>query len=148
MKLPSSSSIESAYGLIQPYVHKTPLLTCKTLDNIASSSSEQGQGKAQPTIRFYFKCENLQRIGAFKARGAFHALIRLLEDRGEEEVKTKGVITHSSGIRLSPLNPLALVVWDRRQAGRQLTKNRKPCASPSPSSADPRRPRIHRDAED
>lgn len=98
--LPSSSSIESAYGLIHPYVHKTPLLTNKTLNTIASSPQPREASPAQPTLRFYFKCENLQRIGAFKARGAFHALIRLLEDRGEEEVKTKGVITHSSGISM------------------------------------------------
>lgn len=102
--LPSSSSIESAYGLIHSYVHKTPLLTNKTLNTIASSpqpreaSSSNTDSPAQPILRFYFKCENLQRIGAFKARGAFHALIRLLEDRGVEEVQTKGVITHSSGI--------------------------------------------------
>lgn len=113
--IPSASSIESAYGLIHPYVHQTPLLTCTTLNQIASSSSSSSstaqahEEHAQPTFRFYFKCENLQRIGAFKARGAFHALIRLLEDQGEEEVKTKGVITHSSGTSTSTLQPPSCV---------------------------------------
>lgn len=53
---------------------------------------------ANPTIRFWFKCENLQRIGAFKARGAFHALIRVIGEQGEGEVRRRGVVTHSSGI--------------------------------------------------
>ncbi|KAJ5234093.1 uncharacterized protein N7469_005859 [Penicillium citrinum] len=100
------AAIEAAYGLIQPYVHRTPLLTCKTLDSIASTPQSpeslvgtpfEGQTPARPKFRLFFKCENLQRIGAFKARGAFHALLRLIEERGEEEVRRRGVITHSSG---------------------------------------------------
>lgn len=99
-------AVRAAYKLIQPYVHRTPLLTCKTLDTTASTPQSpdalvgtpfEGQTPAQPNFRFYFKCENLQRIGAFKARGAFHAILRLVEERGEEEVKRRGVITHSSG---------------------------------------------------
>lgn len=100
------AAVQAAYGLIQPHVHRTPLLTCKTLDTIASTPQSvealvgtpfEGQTPARPQFRFFFKCENFQRIGAFKARGAFHALLRLLEERGEE-VKRRGVITHSSGI--------------------------------------------------
>ena len=100
------AAVHAAYSLIQPYVHRTPLLTCKTLDTIASTpqTSEalvgtpfEGQTPANPRIRFHFKCENLQRIGAFKARGAFHALLRLIEERGKKEVQRRGVITHSSG---------------------------------------------------
>ncbi|KAJ5668616.1 uncharacterized protein N7477_007186 [Penicillium maclennaniae] len=99
-------AVRAAYKLIQPYVHRTPLLTCKTLDTTASTPQSpdalvgtpfEGQTPAHPKFRFYFKCENLQRIGAFKARGAFHAILRLVEERGEEEVKRRGVITHSSG---------------------------------------------------
>lgn len=100
-------AIHAAYTLIQPYIHRTPLLTCKTLDTIASTPQTpealvgtpfEGQTPARPKFHFFFKCENLQRIGAFKARGAFHALLRLIEERGEEEVKARGVITHSSGM--------------------------------------------------
>ncbi|KAJ6157827.1 pyridoxal-phosphate dependent enzyme [Penicillium chermesinum] len=105
-QLLTAARVQAAYTLIQPYIHKTPVLTNKTLNSIASTPQTAdalagtpfaGQTPAQPRIRFHFKCENLQRIGAFKARGAFHALLRLIEDRGEEEVQRRGVITHSSG---------------------------------------------------
>ena len=101
------SKVHAAHTLIKPYIHRTPLLTNKTLNGIASTPQTpdalngtpyEGQTPANPTIRFFFKCENLQRIGAFKARGAFHALLRLIEERGEEEVRRRGVVTHSSGI--------------------------------------------------
>ncbi|TKA69092.1 hypothetical protein B0A55_09837 [Friedmanniomyces simplex] len=52
---------------------------------------------AKPRVKLFFKCENQQRIGAFKARGAFHALGRLIEADGLENVKRRGVVTHSSG---------------------------------------------------
>ncbi|KAJ6014776.1 Tryptophan synthase beta subunit-like PLP-dependent enzymes superfamily [Penicillium herquei] len=100
------AAVQAAYDLIKPYIHLTPLLTCKTLDKIASTPQTtealigtpfEGQIPASPQFRFHFKCENLQRIGAFKARGAHHALLRVIEAQGEEEVKKRGVITHSSG---------------------------------------------------
>ncbi|GKZ28234.1 hypothetical protein AbraIFM66950_000046 [Aspergillus brasiliensis] len=100
------SAVHAAYSLIQPYVHRTPLLTCQTLNTIASAPQApealtgtpyEGQAPANPKFRFFFKCENYQRIGAFKARGAFHALLRLIAERGKEEVQKRGVITHSSG---------------------------------------------------
>ncbi|KAH8694234.1 putative pyridoxal-phosphate dependent enzyme [Talaromyces proteolyticus] len=102
----SPSNIAKAHTLIKPYIHHTPLLTNTTLNTIASTpqatsdlegTSWEGQSPANPKIRFYFKCENLQKIGAFKARGAFHALLRLIEEKGEEEVRKRGVVTHSSG---------------------------------------------------
>lgn len=111
------AAVEAAYRLIQPYVHRTPLLTCKTLDTIASTPQSpealvgtpfEGQTPAHPQIRFFFKCESLQRIGAFKARGAFHALLRLLEERGEE-VKRRGVVTHSSGIFRSSTTQIRII---------------------------------------
>ncbi|KAJ5475698.1 hypothetical protein N7539_007985 [Penicillium diatomitis] len=100
------AAVHAAHKLIQPYIHRTPLLTCKTLDTIASTPQTpealtgtpfEGRTPACPRFRFFFKCENFQRIGAFKARGAFHALLRLIEERGEDEVRQRGVITHSSG---------------------------------------------------
>lgn len=101
------AAVHAAYSLIQPHIHRTPLLTCTTLDTIASTPQTlealvgtpyEGQTPARPRFRLFFKCENFQRIGAFKARGAFHALLRLIEERGEEEVRRRGVITHSSGM--------------------------------------------------
>ncbi|KAL2825022.1 pyridoxal-phosphate dependent enzyme [Aspergillus cavernicola] len=106
LQVPTPSSIHSAYTLITPYIHRTPLLTCRTLDKIASTPQSreallgtpfENTPPANPQIRFFFKCENYQRIGAFKARGAFHALLRLVERVGEEEVRRVGVVTHSSG---------------------------------------------------
>lgn len=104
------SAIHAAYDLIQQHVHRTPLLTSQTLNTIASTPQPveslvntpfEGQTPTRPNLRFFFKCENYQRIGAFKARGAFHALLRLIETQGEEEVKRRGVITHSSGTYLT-----------------------------------------------
>ncbi|KAL4953525.1 tryptophan synthase beta subunit-like PLP-dependent enzyme [Aspergillus filifer] len=104
--LPTPSSVEAAYTLIKPHIHTTPLLTNRTLNTLAStpqspsalaSTPWEGQEPARPKINFFFKAENLQRIGAFKARGAFHALIRLIEREGEEEVRRRGIVTHSSG---------------------------------------------------
>ncbi|PYI07882.1 tryptophan synthase beta subunit-like PLP-dependent enzyme [Aspergillus sclerotiicarbonarius CBS 121057] len=100
------AAVHAAYSLVQPYVHRTPLLTCQTLNTIASTPQTpealagtpfEGQTPANPKFHFFFKCENYQRIGAFKARGAFHALLRLIAERGKEEVQKRGVITHSSG---------------------------------------------------
>ncbi|KIY74167.1 serine racemase [Cylindrobasidium torrendii FP15055 ss-10] len=88
-------SVEAAYTLVKPFVHRTPVLTSQTLDTIASTP--QTNGAAKPSIHLFFKCENQQKIGAFKARGAFHAIQRLFSEVGKEEVQRRGVITHSSG---------------------------------------------------
>lgn len=95
------SSVRSAHKLIKPYIHLTPVLTSTTLSNLASTPQApealtgtpyEGRTPAKPQIKFFFKCENFQRIGAFKARGAFHALLRL-----SEEERARGVVTTSSG---------------------------------------------------
>ena len=94
-------SVQEAHNRIREYIHLTPVLTCSTLDEIASTpqTSEalkgtlnEGKKPSNPKFRLFFKCENFQRIGAFKARGAFHALSRLSDNE-----KKHGVITHSSG---------------------------------------------------
>ncbi|KAK9335762.1 tryptophan synthase beta subunit-like PLP-dependent enzyme [Lipomyces starkeyi] len=77
--------VESAYALIKSKVKKTPVLTNESISTIATGSDEV------PTTLF-FKCENFQKGGAFKIRGATHALEKL---RSEE--LDNGVITHSSG---------------------------------------------------
>jgi threonine dehydratase len=103
-------SVIAAHALIKPHIHRTPILTNTTLNNFASSPQSEdalkgtqweGQTPANPKFRLFFKCENLQRIGAFKVRGAFHAVTRLIEELGLEEVRRRGVCTHSSG-KLSP----------------------------------------------
>ncbi|KAL9086536.1 MAG: hypothetical protein Q9159_004125 [Coniocarpon cinnabarinum] len=103
-------NVVAAHERIKRYVHCTPVLTSQSLSKLASNpqdlaafqaskheisdstSSDGHHTPAHPTIRLFFKCENQQRIGAFKARGAFHALSRLFSGQLE-----KGVITHSSG---------------------------------------------------
>lgn len=90
-------SVRSANAVIEKYIHRTPLLTSQTLDKIIGTPSEKSEGKAAPKVKIYLKCENFQKIGAFKARGAHHALIRLIERLGIDEVRSKGVVTHSSG---------------------------------------------------
>ncbi|KAI6953682.1 hypothetical protein D0867_15600 [Hortaea werneckii] len=115
-------SVQAAHKRIEPYIHRTPVVTCSTLDDLASTPQAQrcpstgpntasepaphGPTKdnstiasytAKPTVRLFFKSENQQKIGAFKARGAFHALGRLIEENGIDSVRTRGVVTHSSG---------------------------------------------------
>ncbi|KAJ7626932.1 IlvA, threonine dehydratase [Roridomyces roridus] len=102
------ASVQEALKLIEPHIHKTPVLTNTTLSTLASTprtSAElegtpwAGQAPAKPVIRIWLKCENLQRIGAFKVRGAFHAIERLKREPGWEEGggRERGVVTHSSG---------------------------------------------------
>lgn len=101
-------SVIAAHALIKQHIHYTPVLTNATLTDLASrpqTASDlvgtpwEGQEPARPIIRLWFKCENLQRVGAFKVRGAFHALKRLMAEEGWEEGggREKGVVTHSSG---------------------------------------------------
>jgi len=93
-------SVKAALKVIEPYIHKTPLLTSQTLNKIIGTPSRNNASTtaAAPKVRVHLKCENFQKIGAFKARGAHHALIRLIERLGIEQVREKGVVTHSSGM--------------------------------------------------
>ncbi len=61
-------TIEDAHNRILPYVHRTPVLTSASINAIAGSS-------------LYFKAENLQKGGAFKARGAMNATLLLTADQ-------------------------------------------------------------------
>jgi threonine dehydratase len=94
-------SVEAAHRTIKPHIHHTPVLTSRTLNALASAPQPasalvgtryDGGAPARPRLALFFKCENFQKIGAFKVRGAFHALSRL----SEAEVAS-GVVTHSSG---------------------------------------------------
>ena len=71
--------ILESYNRIFPYIHKTPVITSKTIDKMAGAN-------------LYFKCENFQKMGAFKMRGATNAILQLTAEQ-----KQKGVVTHSSG---------------------------------------------------
>ena len=64
---------------IKPFIHNTPVLTSRLLNEMVGAE-------------LFFKCENFQRMGAFKMRGATNAILQL-----PEEARKKGVVTHSSG---------------------------------------------------
>lgn len=72
-------NIEDAHERIKPFIHKTPVLTSKTLNAITGAE-------------LFFKCENFQKIGAFKIRGGMNAVLSLPKDKQQ-----KGIATHSSG---------------------------------------------------
>jgi threonine dehydratase len=75
----TKASIEAAAIRIAPYIHNTPIMTCKSINALYG-------------LDLYFKCENFQKIGAFKIRGGMNASLQLTEEQLE-----KGVATHSSG---------------------------------------------------
>jgi threonine dehydratase len=77
--IPDKVSIEKAHERIKDYIHHTPVLTSGSIDEIAGCS-------------IFFKAENFQKIGAFKARGAMNASLSLSPSE-----LAKGVSTHSSG---------------------------------------------------
>jgi threonine dehydratase len=75
----TKASIESAAARIAPYIHTTPIMTNKSINELYG-------------LDLYFKCENFQKIGAFKIRGGMNASLQLTPEQME-----KGVATHSSG---------------------------------------------------
>ncbi|MFM8849870.1 MAG: threonine/serine dehydratase [Cytophagales bacterium] len=79
MKMITKQSIEQAHERIQPYIERTPVLTSASLNDLAG-------------CQLYFKCENFQKVGAFKARGATNAALKL-----SKEERANGLATHSSG---------------------------------------------------
>jgi threonine dehydratase len=78
-ELPDLAAIRAAQARIAPYVLRTPVFTCPALDDIVGA-------------QLFWKCENFQKVGAFKARGACNAVFSLPDD-----VAARGVVTHSSG---------------------------------------------------
>ncbi|GAB5555614.1 MAG: pyridoxal-phosphate dependent enzyme [Saprospiraceae bacterium] len=78
-QVPTLADIQATHEAIKPLIHRTPLLQSTSINEIAGAE-------------IYFKCENFQKIGAFKMRGGASAALRLTEAE-----KSKGVATHSSG---------------------------------------------------
>ena len=79
MKIPEIEDIQEAYSRIKPFIHRTPVLSSKNLNEYFNCD-------------LFFKCENFQKVGAFKFRGAMNAVLSLTPDE-----KSRGVVTHSSG---------------------------------------------------
>ena len=79
MIIPTLDDMLAAHERIKPYIHRTPVLTSSHIDGLAGAN-------------LFFKCENLQKAGAFKARGASNAVFGLSDAEAG-----RGVATHSSG---------------------------------------------------
>ena len=76
---PNLRDVNAAHERIDGYINRTPVLTCTSLDGMVGA-------------RLFFKCENFQKVGAFKFRGACNAVFLLSDDEA-----SRGVVTHSSG---------------------------------------------------
>ncbi len=79
LPVPTFEDVRAAHDRIRARIHRTPVMTCATLDRMSGA-------------RLWFKCENLQKVGAFKIRGATNAVFSL-----SDAAARAGVATHSSG---------------------------------------------------
>jgi len=79
VQLPSFKDIQSAHMRISARIHRTPVLTSASIDEMTG-------------VHAFFKCENFQKVGAFKYRGATNAVMSLTDEQA-----LRGVATHSSG---------------------------------------------------
>ena len=90
MFIPDFDEIVKASEAIRGHIHRTPVLTSGQLNSISGAE-------------LYFKCENFQKVGAFKFRGATNAVVNL-----SDEQKRRGVVTHSSGNHAAALTLAAV----------------------------------------
>jgi len=79
LTMPTFEDVKSAHERIKPHIHRTPVLTSSYFNDLVGTE-------------IFFKCENFQKAGAFKVRGASNAVFGLSEENAK-----KGVATHSSG---------------------------------------------------
>src|ERR1051326_7300600 len=79
------AGVRAADRRIACHVHRTPVKTCQALDDRASECTDSRRS-------LFLKCENFQRVGAFKFRGSCNAVLNL-----PPELAARGVVTHSSG---------------------------------------------------
>ncbi|MCG3156761.1 MAG: L-threo-3-hydroxyaspartate ammonia-lyase [bacterium] len=86
MDFPTLADIRAAAERIKPHAHRTPVLTCESINRMVNA-------------QLFFKCENLQKVGAFKFRGACNAVFSLSESE-----LARGVATHSSGNHAAALS--------------------------------------------
>ncbi|MGK0499198.1 MAG: threonine dehydratase [Oceanicoccus sp.] len=77
--LMNKNHLQEVYNRVQPHIHKTPVLHSRLMNELSA-------------CEIYFKCENFQKAGAFKIRGATNAILKLTEKE-----RSRGVVTHSSG---------------------------------------------------
>ena len=109
--LPTINDVRDAADRIRSFIHRTPIITSHSMNELIGA-------------HLFFKCENFQKVGAFKARGACNAVMML-----DEAVAERGVVTHSSG------NHAQALAYAARLRGIQ-------CTIVMPSNA----PKVKRDA--
>ncbi|HRW99010.1 MAG TPA: pyridoxal-phosphate dependent enzyme [Cyclobacteriaceae bacterium] len=93
--VPGKDDLLIAHERIKSYIHETSVMTSASIDALAGCN-------------VFFKCENFQKVGAFKARGAMNAVLSL-----SKEDQEKGVATHSSGNHAQALARAAKIVGTR-----------------------------------
>jgi threonine dehydratase len=91
MKMPTLADIQAAHSRIKPFIHQTPVMSSQLLNNLFD-------------CELFFKCENFQKVGAFKFRGATNAMLQL-----SDEEKKNGVVAHSSGNHAAALAHAATI---------------------------------------
>ena len=129
------AAIREAAARIKGVVHRTPVMTSETFDRLAGRD-------------VYFKCENLQKVGAFKYRGATNAVLKLTDAQA-----ARGVVTHSSGNHAQALALAARVrgipayiVMPQDRAGGEEGRGGRLWRHRHALRAHPRRPRGDRGA--
>ena len=130
--IPTYDDVLAAHERVRPYIHRTPILTSRFINELAGAE-------------LFFKCENFQKAGAFKVRGACNAVFGLSDEKAR-----KGVATHSSRQpravallrRRPPRHPLPRGDAAHRAAGEE-GRGASATAASSPS-ASPRPPRARR----
>ena len=113
---PNFEAIRSAHKRISPHIHRTPVITSASLDEIAGA-------------RLFFKCENLQKTGSFKIRGATNAIFSLTDEEARH-----GVVAPSSGNHAAAMS---LAVRMARAGCERQTARR--AREPSPTGVTARR---------
>ena len=103
---PTLAAVQAAAARIKPYVHRTPVLTCTSLNDLVGAE-------------LFCKCENFQKVGAFKFRGACNAVFALSEQDARH-----GVATHSSGNHAAAVALAARLRGCRHTSSCQTTRRR------------------------
>ena len=112
----NKETLIQVHDKVKPYIHRTPVLSSELINEITG-------------CKVFFKCENFQKMGAFKMRGAANAILSL-----SEEQRNCGVVTHSSGnfaqalsLAATKMNVKAYIVMPKNapQVKKDAVKNYK-----------------------
>jgi threonine dehydratase len=95
--LPTLHDVDKAAQFVQHKIVKTPIKTSRWLDGIVNENAQEhtGSSKKSESMKLFIKCENLQKTGSFKVRGASHFLATL-----QDHELAKGIVAYSTGIFL------------------------------------------------